>query len=128
MIVIFQLKLALPLLAVYNNHQLRKIQYRSLIESNQKADILKTAYFHASLTEDRTAIKQKLAEYNMADEIQDIYSNDFDDKLIDIMKTDLGDRKGNQIAGDFSYNISYIPEFKQVFYNDYIKPLYETNK
>lgn len=121
-------KLGLTLRALYDNHQLRKIQYRHLMESKQSADTLKDRFFKAALLKDREVMGRRMKRRDHKAAIEaagDVLSREFDQALARLIKTDLGYKTDAKLTGDYSYNICYVPRFRQVFYNDYIRPLFD---
>ncbi len=88
---------------------------------------LRDQYFVKMIDQDRINIKKRITQLTGVE--LDIFRNkNFDQEIPDMMKK-LGDvTDAGHINGDISYNITYIPAFRDVAYYEFIVPFLNKDK
>lgn len=101
---------------LYMNHQIRKAQYFVLTDAGRNFRYYKNSYFEKMLIRDRHHISRRLKELNAHDISPE--DKEFDSNLARIIRT----KNTSDIPilhGEFSYNITYIPDFHVVAKHEY---------
>jgi len=108
--------LAIDVKGLYLNHQIRKAQYYVLADTQISFPYYKQFYFEKMIKLDRYHIAERIKESNDIDLSVD--DKNFNLKLAKIIRQETFSEK-SIILGDFSYNITYIPEFQIVSKHEY---------
>jgi hypothetical protein len=109
---------------LYRNHQLRKAQYYK-IKSMPFSTNLIMNYFRSMIIIDREFILKRLEK--LTNKQYNCNIKTFDNVMPHIMK-ELNVVEKPLIRSDFSYNIAYIPEFRDVVYYELILPYLKKNE
>ncbi len=104
------------------NHQIRKAQYFVLTDTGRNFPYYKKQYFEKMLIRDRYHIARRLKELNAHHINPD--DKEFDSNLARIIRT-TNTSDIPILHGEFSYNITYFPDFhvvaKHEYFDKYIK-------
>jgi hypothetical protein len=101
---------------LYLNHQIRKAQYYVLADTGISFPYYKEFYFEKMIKLDRYQIAKRIKESINIDLSLD--DKNFNLKLAKIIRQETISDKAI-IHGEFSYNITYIPEFQIVAKHEY---------
>lgn len=118
---------------IYFNHQLRKAEYFKLrTDHPDGVGFLKENYYEAMISEDRHNILKNLMDIT-GKSFEEVNDDNFDLIIPFVMKEKLKELPlrvptgkdqmvMHKLKGDVSYNISYIPEFKDVAAVEFFEP------
>ncbi len=118
-IIVFNI-LAIKVKGLYSNHQLRKAQYFKMRKSEGNFETLQNSYFRNMISEDRKNIKRRLSSLT-GQNMNQIDNKNFDSEFPIIMKN-FNVEETSLINRDYSFNITYIPVFRDAAYYEFITP------
>jgi hypothetical protein len=119
--------LALPIRAIYLTYQMRKAQYMKF-NGGKDNHLYMRQYYEDNIRMDRRYISL-FVHHMTGKDITKIHGSNFDSQIIPIMQKNTGFKEVNvKISGDMSYNIVFVPEFKDVTYYEFILPYVNYHK